>query len=140
MKPVRLYAGIGVCAVYILLFDLDVIDTILDWLLFIPVDLGNLVPFLYLISFFTAYVFISLLVLNSSKRLLAYIGVIVLNGLFLYITALLAASVRLDGDLWLYLGYFVYLRIPIASLLFTIILLATLGVTSWLKRKGSPAQ
>jgi hypothetical protein len=137
MKPAWLYMGIGVCAVYILLFDLDVIDTILDLLLFFPVDLANLVPFLYLLSFISAYVFISFLVLNGSKRLLAYFGVIIINGLFLFATALLAATVGQNLDLWFYLGYFVYLRIPITSLLFTIILLVMLGVTSYLKRRKS---
>jgi hypothetical protein len=92
--------------------------------------------FLYCLSFLTAYVLISLLVLTSSKRLLAYIGVVILNGLFLYFTALLAAS--RDGDLWIYLG--ILFRIPIASLLLTIILLVMLGVTSYLRRKESPAE
>jgi hypothetical protein len=56
--------------------------------------------------------------------------------LFLYFTALLAAS--RDGDLWIYLG--ILFRIPIASLLLTIILLVMLGVTSYLRRKESPAE
>ncbi|MDI9480660.1 MAG: hypothetical protein ACOXZ6_09360 [Syntrophomonadaceae bacterium] len=138
MKPAWLCVGIGVCACYILLVDLsyDIIEAFLDWLLYFPFDSWYLIMFLYCLSFLTAYVLISLLVLTSSKRLLAYIGVVILNGLFLYFTALLAAS--RDGDLWIYLG--ILFRIPIASLLLTIILLVMLGVTSYLRRKESPAE
>lgn len=77
MKPVRLYVGIGICIAYILLFDLNFhnLRVFLDWLI-CPWESRYWIWLLYILSFSIAYVFISLLVLHSPKRFLAYLGVL----------------------------------------------------------------